>query len=80
MPRMKKPTPGGPPEFADTLTLTTAARQMHLTTMQVRRLMGSGTLAFVQVRGAFRIPKQAIADYLTQTAEPTNDRSRRKGS
>lgn len=64
MPRMKKPAPPKNDPWQATLTIEAYARSSGLKPRQVRRLLGSGRLPFMQVRGQIRIPRGA------QVAEP----------
>lgn len=48
------------PELDGTLSVAEAARRLHLTHKQVRQLLGTGKLNFVQIRRRFRIPKQEV--------------------
>ena len=58
---MKKPTQHVADEFADTISLPTAANQLGVSTRELKRRLGGGEMPFVQVRGRIRLPKKAIA-------------------
>ncbi|MEM8865106.1 MAG: excisionase family DNA-binding protein [Planctomycetota bacterium] len=60
MPPMKIPTRHLAPEFASTLSLSTAARRLGISQRELRRRLGRGGLPFVQVRGQIRVPKKAL--------------------
>lgn len=59
---MRKPTRLELPEFAGTLSLARAARQLGIKQRQLRELLGKGKLPFVQVRGKFRVPERALSE------------------
>ena len=75
MPPMKRPaTPGhreyagteyAGTEYAGTWSLGEAAHRFNMTKKSFRRLLGTGQLSFVQIRGRFRIPVDAANRYLT---------------
>ncbi|MEM9185643.1 MAG: hypothetical protein AAGB00_04020 [Planctomycetota bacterium] len=60
MPPMKKPTRHTHEEFAETLSLPLAARELGVSHHELRRRLGRGELPFVQVRGRIRVPKNAL--------------------
>jgi excisionase family DNA binding protein len=49
------------------LTVAEVATAMRVSKMTVYRLVHSGTLPAVQVGRSFRIPEQAVQDYLRQS-------------
>ncbi len=58
-----------PAEFADVRFLTVAevATIMRVSKMTVYRLVHSGELPAVRVGRSFRVPEQAVHDYLRQS-------------
>lgn len=48
-------------EFDGTLSVAETARRLHLTHKQVRNLLGTGKLNFVQIRRKLRIPQQEVS-------------------
>jgi excisionase family DNA binding protein len=57
---MKRPAKPQP-ELDGTISITEAARCLHMTHKQVRDLLGTGKLNFVQIRRKFRIPKREVS-------------------
>lgn len=55
---MRKPAPQ---TRERTLSIDAYARRCHLTPREVRTLLGTGQLPFVQVRGQIRVPVEAMA-------------------
>jgi len=47
----------------DSYTLTHLARRWHMHRREVRRLLQTGQLPFVQIRNQLRVPRAAVADY-----------------
>ena len=65
---MKRPAKPHP-ELAGTISIAEAARCLRLPHKQVRHLLGTGKLNFVQIRGKFRIPKQEVTALARQARE-----------
>ena len=63
---MKRPS-APHPEFEGTMSVTQAARRLHLTHKQVRHMLGTGKLNFVQVRRKFRIPTGEVKALVRKT-------------
>jgi excisionase family DNA binding protein len=64
---MKCPSPDDrTDQFADSLSLTHLAHRWHLHRRDVRRLLQSGALPFVQIRNQLRVPRSAAALYERQ--------------
>jgi len=55
---------GGPLGEVRFLTVAEVASAMRVSKMTVYRLVHAGTLPAVQVGRSFRIPEQAVSDYL----------------
>ncbi len=49
--------------FQDSLTLTHLAHRWHMHRREVRHLLQTGQLPFVQVREQLRVPRAAVAEY-----------------
>jgi hypothetical protein len=61
MPPMRKPAPASDDPWRHTLSIDTYARRHQLTVGEVRQLLGSGQLPFVQIRGQIRVASQRIS-------------------
>lgn len=57
------------PDLADTLSLERLARRWKTSRKQVRRLLGTQQLGFVQIRGSFRVPLAEVTRY-EKTRQP----------
>jgi excisionase family DNA binding protein len=57
----------GPLDEVRFLTVAEVATAMRVSKMTVYRLVHAGTLPAVQVGRSFRIPEQAVQDYLRQS-------------
>ena len=57
---MKKPAGSGKQHLGATISLGAAARRLHITRREVRRLLGSGRLNFVQICGRLRVPLREV--------------------
>lgn len=55
---MRTPISARDPTVRGTLTIDAYARRHGLTPREVRRLLGTGQLPFVQLRGRIRIPAE----------------------
>jgi hypothetical protein len=62
MPPMRIPAPAKDEELRSTVSIDTYARQHQLTPREVRRLLGTGKLPFVQVRGQIRVQLEPRAE------------------
>jgi len=51
------------PDVADSLSLEQLARRWRMTRRQVRQVLGTGKLAFVQIRGRFRVSLDEVERY-----------------
>ena len=61
---MKCPSPDDPTDlFADSLSLTHLAHRWHMHRRDVRRLLQTGDLQFVQIRNQLRVPRTAATQY-----------------
>jgi len=61
---MKCPARSEPADvFQDSFTLTHLAQRWHMHRREVRHLLKTGQLPFVQVRSQFRVPKAAVAKF-----------------
>ena len=61
---MKSPARSEPADvFQDSFTLTHLAKHWHMHRREVRHLLQTGQLPFVQVRGQFRVPRAAVAEF-----------------
>ena len=49
--------------FQDSFTLTHLARRWHVHRREVRQLLQTGQLPFVQLRGQLRVPRAAVAEF-----------------
>ncbi len=59
-----KPEPGHrDPDLMDSLSLEGLARRWKTSRKEVRRLLGSQQLDFVQIRGRFRVPMSEVHRY-----------------
>lgn len=56
MPPMRKPAPTARSPWQKTLSIDAYARRHQLTPREVRHLLGTGQLPFVELRGQIRIP------------------------
>lgn len=56
---MRKPAPPDANPWRHTLSIDAYAREHQLTRREVRQLLGTGRLPFVQVRGQIRVVKEA---------------------
>lgn len=65
---MKRPSPAHFDEMSETLSLESAARRLHVTRKQVRRLLATRELDFVQIRGRFRVPRTSVDQFVTKSA------------
>jgi excisionase family DNA binding protein len=50
-------------KLSDSFTLTHLARRWHMHRRQIRHLLQTGQLPFEQVRGQFRVPRAAVAEF-----------------
>ena len=64
---MKRPSPSHVDEMSDTLSLETTARRLHVSRKQVRQLLATRELDFVQIRGRFRVPRKAVEQFIAKT-------------
>lgn len=62
MPRMKKPAPPRDDPWRSTLPIAAFAHRRGLSPRQVRRLLASGRLPFIEVRGQIRVPRAAAIE------------------
>jgi excisionase family DNA binding protein len=61
---MKCPARNEPADvFQDSFTLTHLARRWHVHRREVRQLLQTGQLPFVQVSGQLRVPRAAVAEF-----------------
>ena len=51
------------PHLAETLSLDQLARRWSTSRKEIRRLLGSQELSFVQIRGSFRVPLAEVRRY-----------------
>jgi hypothetical protein len=51
------------PHLAETLSLDQLARRWKTSRKQVRRLLGTQQLGFIQIRGSFRVPLAEVCRY-----------------
>ena len=65
---MKRPASHHDSIYGDTLSLAVAARRLHLSRKNLRHLLGTGRVNFVQVRGQFRVPEKEIDELKHATA------------
>jgi len=56
---MKKPAPPKDDSWQATLSVEAFAHRRGLKPREVRRLLGTGRLPFIQVRGQIRVPRAA---------------------
>lgn len=64
---MKCPSPHDPADlFADSLSLTHLAHRWQMRRRDVRHLLQSGALPFVQIRNQLRVPRAAATQYERQ--------------
>lgn len=68
---MRKPAPPSDDPWRNTLSIDAYARKHQLTPREVRHLLGTGQVPFVQLRGQIRIPPEAI----DETALPLDNHS-----
>jgi hypothetical protein len=50
-------------DFQDSYTLTHLAHRWHMHRREVRHLLQTGQLSFVQVQNQLRVPRSAVAEY-----------------
>ena len=61
MPPMKSPSNHEPPEgMEDSVTLIHLAKRWKVSRREIRRLLQTGELPFVQVEGQIRVPVEAV--------------------
>ena len=61
------------------LTIAEVAAAMRVSKMTVYRLVKSHAIAAVRVGRSFRVPEEAVNDYIRRATEPaTNDQARRQ--
>lgn len=65
---MKRPSPAHVDEMSETLSLESTARRLHVTRKQVRALLGTQELDFVQIRGRFRVSRVSVERFLAKSA------------
>lgn len=75
---MKTPPTAGMVERSS-LSLAAAARQLNVTTAELRRRLSTGEITFQEVAGELRIPRSALAGLQPETG-PASKRPRTKRS
>ncbi len=61
---MKRPAKPGHRHYHGTWSLAEAARRLAMSKKQLRRLLGSGQLEFVQIDGQIRVPIKVANKFL----------------
>ncbi|QDU56335.1 MerR family transcriptional regulator [Aeoliella mucimassa] len=71
---MRTPPPPRDDSLRGTLTIEAYARRQGLTQREVRQMLGTGKVPFVQVRGQIRVPIAPATDTGSDSASESTDR------
>lgn len=72
MPPMKRPANPQRSIFTGTVSIHSAARRLEMSPKAFRRMMGTGQIEFVQIRGEIRVPRRELTRLLDMD-EPEKD-------
>lgn len=67
---MKSGPPRRDPKFAGTVSIAQVARRWRRRERDIRRMLGSRELAFVQIGGSLRVPLSEVERYERQHSPP----------